>query len=92
MEQPLGYVVLGETTRVCHLHHAIYSLKQSPRAWFVKFSYLILSQGLTPCEVDPIVFRTSTSAGCIILAVYVDDILITGSNIVGITRVNGYLH
>ena len=92
MEQPLGYVVQGETTQVCHLHRAIYGLKQSPRAWFEKFSQLILSQGLTPCEVDPTVFRTSTFDGCIILAVYVDDILITRSDIVGSTRVKGYLH
>ena len=42
--------------------------------------------------MDPIVFQTSTYARCIILAVYIDDILITRSNIVGITQVNAYLH
>ena len=42
--------------------------------------------------MDPTVFQTSPSAGCIILVVYVDDILITGSNIAGITRVKDYLH
>ena len=42
--------------------------------------------------MDPTVFRTSTSTGCIILDVYVDDILITGSDIAGTTRVKGYLH
>ena len=46
----------------------------------MEFSQLILSQGLTPCEVDPTIFRTSTSAGCIILAIYIDDILVTGSD------------
>ena len=54
---------------------------------FVKFSQLILSQGLTPCVVDPIVFQTSNFAGCIILAIYVDVILITRSDIAGIARV-----
>ena len=58
----------------------------------MKFSQLILSQGLNPCEVDPIVFHTSTFVTCIILVVYVDDILIIGSNISGITQGKGYLH
>ena len=63
MEQSPRYAVQGETTQVCHLHRALYGLKKSPHAWFAKFSQLHLSQGLTPCEVDPIVFRTSTSTG-----------------------------
>ena len=57
---------------ISHLHRAIYGLKQSPRAWFAKFSQFILSQGLTPCEVDPTAFWTSTSVGCIIMVVYID--------------------
>ena len=66
------------------LGYAIYGLKQSPLAWFKKFSQLIFSQGLTACEVDPNVFWTSTSAGWIILVVYVDDILVIGSDITSI--------
>lgn len=43
MEQPPGYIALGESN-VCKLKKAIYGLKQSPRAWFDKFSqiYLVL--------------------------------------------------
>ena len=40
----------------------------------------------------PTVFQTSTSIGCNILVVYVDDILVIGSDIVDITRVNAYLY
>jgi len=40
MEQPPGYIAQGET-KVCHLKKAIYGLKQSPRAWFKKFSLTI---------------------------------------------------
>ena len=58
----------------------------------MKFSQLILSRGLTPCEVDPTVFSTSTFSGCIILVVYVDDIHVIGNDNVGITRVKAYLH
>ena len=53
---------------------------------------LIFSQGLTPYEVDPTIYHTSTSIGCIILVVYVGDILVSRSNIAGITQVNAYLN
>ena len=38
MEQPLGFVAHGEIGKVCRLRKSLYSLKQSPRAWFGKFS------------------------------------------------------
>ena len=37
IEQSPGYVAQGETC-VCKLKKAIFGLKQSPRAWFNKFS------------------------------------------------------
>ena len=92
MELPLGYAVQGEITQVCHLYHAIYGLNWSPHALFVKFNQLILSLGLTLCKVDPTIFQTSTFAGCIILVVYVNDILIIGRDITSITSVKAYLH
>ncbi|KAL0324544.1 UNVERIFIED_CONTAM: Retrovirus-related Pol polyprotein from transposon TNT 1-94 [Sesamum calycinum] len=43
MEQPLSYVAQGEKQlMVCKLKKAIYGLKQSPRAWFDKFSCTIV--------------------------------------------------
>ncbi|KAL0311158.1 UNVERIFIED_CONTAM: Retrovirus-related Pol polyprotein from transposon RE2 [Sesamum angustifolium] len=65
MEQPPGYLAQREKQRmVCKLKKAIYGFKQSPRAWFDKFSRII---------------------------VYVDDILITGSDLVGIEEAKTYL-
>ena len=42
--------------------------------------------------MDVTVFQTSTFVGCIILVVYVNDILVTGSENAGITRVKDYLN
>ena len=92
MEQPPRYEVQGETTQVFDLHCTVYGLKQNPCAWFEKFNQIMLSQGLTPYEVDPNVFQTSTSVGCIILVIYVEDILVTMSDIAGIAFVKAYLH
>ena len=38
MEQPLGFIAQGEIGKVCRLRKSSYGLKQSPRAWFGKFS------------------------------------------------------
>lgn len=44
MEQPLGYVTQGEKQHmVCQLRKAIYGLKLSLRAWFDKYSRVIVS-------------------------------------------------
>ena len=83
IEQILGYVAQGET-QVCKLKNAIYGLKQSLCAWFTKFSKVIGHVGLRMCNADHSVFVRQTSKGCVILNVYVDDILLTESDSAGI--------
>ncbi|PHT45278.1 Retrovirus-related Pol polyprotein from transposon TNT 1-94 [Capsicum baccatum] len=42
MEQPPGFVAQRESSSlVCQLRKSLYGLKQSPRAWFEKFSTVI---------------------------------------------------
>ena len=41
MEQPLGFVAQGEIGRVFRLRKSLYGLKQSPCAWFDKFTEVI---------------------------------------------------
>ncbi|RVW53636.1 Retrovirus-related Pol polyprotein from transposon RE2 [Vitis vinifera] len=67
MEQPPGFVAQGESGLVCRLRRSLYGLKQSPRAWFSRFS------------------------SCIYLVVYVDDIVITGSDQDGIQKLKQHL-
>ena len=58
----------------------IYGLKQSPRAWFEKFSLTISGIGFRRCHSYHFVFVLHTRSGIVVLVVYVDDILLTGSN------------
>uniref|UniRef100_A0A2N9F645 Integrase catalytic domain-containing protein n=1 Tax=Fagus sylvatica TaxID=28930 RepID=A0A2N9F645_FAGSY len=82
MTQPPGFESKGEC--VCHLKKSIYGLKQSPRAWFDKFSKTMVSHGMTRSQADHSVFFKKTRTGIVILVVYVDDIVITGSDKEGI--------
>jgi len=76
---------------VCRLRKFLYGLKQSPRAWFGKLSNVVQQFGMTRSEADHSVFYSHSSVGCIYLVVYVDDIVITGSDHHGISQVKQHL-
>ncbi|RVW23686.1 Retrovirus-related Pol polyprotein from transposon TNT 1-94 [Vitis vinifera] len=63
------------------LRRSLYGLKQSPRAWFSRFSSVVQEFGMLRSTADHSVFYHHNSLGqCIYLVVYVDDIVITGSD------------
>jgi hypothetical protein len=70
---------------VCKLKKALYSLKQAPRAWFEKFSIMISSLGFVSSSHDSTLFIKCTDVGRIILSLYVNDMIITGDDIDGIS-------
>jgi hypothetical protein len=92
MEQPPGFVAQGESQgRVSKLKKPLYGFKQSPRAWFAKFSEVVLKFSLQRCQTDHSVFHLNTSVGYIFLVVYVDDIVITGDDSGGIAQLKQFL-
>ena len=76
---------------MCFLRRAIYGLKQSLRAWFAKLSGLLSSYGFTSCIVDHTVLINKTQGDIVILVVYVDDVLLTGSDDTNIYATKTYL-
>ena len=92
MEQPPGFVAQGECGHVCRLRKALYGLKQSPRAWFGRFSHALEEFGLRKSKSDHSIFFRSTRDGVILLVVYVDDIVITGSDTTSISSLKAFLH
>src|SRR3954468_1405502 len=65
---------------VCRLRRAHYGLKQAPRAWFERFRQSLLSIGYTQSMADYAMFRRTTKVGVVVLILYVDDMVITGSD------------
>ncbi|KAL0536844.1 hypothetical protein IC582_025807 [Cucumis melo] len=67
--------------QVCKLQKSLYGLKQSPRAWFDKFTTFVKSQGYNQGHSDHTLFTKASKTGKIaILIVYVDDIVLTGDD------------
>ncbi|RVW88631.1 Retrovirus-related Pol polyprotein from transposon RE1 [Vitis vinifera] len=74
------------------LRRSLYGLKQSPRAWFGRFSSVVQEFGMLRSTADHSVFYHHNSLGqCIYLVVYVDDIVITGSDQDGIQKLEQHL-
>ena len=74
------------------MHSSLYGLKQSPRAWFGKFSSLVQKFGLRRSDADHSVYYSHTSPGkCVYLIVYADDIVITENDIVGLSQLKKHL-
>ena len=62
IEQPPGFVALGEFGLVSRLSRSLYGLKQSPRAWFGSFSSVVQDFGMTRSTSDHSVFYHHTSS------------------------------
>ena len=59
MEQPPGFVAQEESGLVCKLRRSSYGLKQSPRAWFSRFSSVVQEFGMIQSATNPSVFLSS---------------------------------
>ncbi|KFL89552.1 hypothetical protein AmDm5_1575 [Acetobacter malorum] len=81
MSQPPGF---GSPHHPSHfvykLHKSLYGLKQAPRAWNDKFTSFLPGLGFQASLADPSLFVKHTSLGIVVLLLYVDDIIITGSS------------
>jgi hypothetical protein len=81
MQHPHGYEVKGKDNLVCSLKKNLYVLKQAPRRWYLKFDIFMTKQGYNRRRSDYCVyFKRLENGSYIILLLYVDDMLVVGSN------------
>ncbi|RVW97088.1 Retrovirus-related Pol polyprotein from transposon TNT 1-94 [Vitis vinifera] len=92
MEQPEGFSALGQEKKVCKLVKSLYGLKQAPKQWHEKFDNVMLSHGFKINECDKCVYVKDTEHGYVIVCLYVDDMLIVGSDDKMITSTKNMLN
>jgi hypothetical protein len=62
------------------LQKSLYGLVQSARQFFKKFSAVLRQLGMTQSNIEPCVFHQETHLGILIVAVYVDDCYVIGTD------------
>ncbi|BBH02320.1 transposable element gene, partial [Prunus dulcis] len=87
MQQPQGFKDSTRPEFVCKLLKSLYGLKQAPRAWNAKFTSYLPSLSFQVSHSDPSLFIKKTATDLVILLLYVDDIIIIGSNAILIQTV-----
>lgn len=78
MEQPEGYPIVPG--KVYKLKKALYGLKQSSRCWNSRFTSFMKSKGFIASKSDPCLFTKGSGDKIVVVALYVDDLVITGDN------------
>ena len=91
MEQPEGFIVKGQEHKVCKLVKSLYGLKQAPKQWHEKFDKVVLEYGFRINESEKFLYYKENIGGCVILCLYVDDILIFGIDLEIVKEVKSYL-
>ena len=77
VQQPEGFVDQRYPDHALKLNKSLYGLKQAPRIWYLLLCQTITALGFRSCDSDPSIYVHDEQRT--ILAVYVDDILVIGS-------------
>ncbi|XP_042756658.2 retrovirus-related Pol polyprotein from transposon TNT 1-94 [Lactuca sativa] len=80
VSQPEGFVKKNEPGKVYKLSKALYGLKQAPRAWNSCLDKYLKSLGFRRCAQEYSVYTRTKNGSSLIIGIYVDDLLVTGSN------------
>ena len=81
MLQIEGCITTGQENKVCKLNRSLYDLKQAPKLWHEKFDNTLLKNRFLSIEVDKCVYTKCIEKECVIIALYVDDMLIFGTSL-----------
>ncbi|KAK2630796.1 hypothetical protein QOZ80_UnG0725510 [Eleusine coracana subsp. coracana] len=79
VQQPPGLEQAGQEHKVYKLHKALYGLHQAPRAWNQKQDASLITLGFVKCPSDHAIYCRGSGVERLIVGVYVDDLVITGT-------------
>ena len=81
IEQPSGYIKIGDEHKVYKLKKALYGLKQAPRDWYSRIEAYFLKVGFLKCPYEHSLFVKIGEFGkMLIVCLYVDDLIFTGND------------
>ena len=89
MKQPPGFISKSCPNGVCKLNKSLYGLKQSGRLWYERLKQELEKLNFKACIFEGCLFYHQTFN--IVIAVYVDDIILIGKDIANINYIKGKL-
>ncbi|GAU16205.1 hypothetical protein TSUD_298370 [Trifolium subterraneum] len=90
MQPPPG-LLLPHSNLVCKLQRSLYGLKQASRQWNTKLTDTLTSSGYVQSKSDYSLFTKQASTGFTIILVYVDDLVLGGTDNVEIQNIKALL-
>ncbi|GJU91243.1 zinc finger, CCHC-type containing protein [Tanacetum coccineum] len=92
INQPQGFIMHGNENKVCKLIKSLHGLKRAPKKCHQKFDEVVLSNGYLLNQVDKCVYRKFDESGKgVIICLYVDDMLIFGTDQVQVDLTKEFL-
>ncbi|GJV44957.1 zinc finger, CCHC-type containing protein [Tanacetum coccineum] len=81
MSQPQCFIMTGNEKKVCKLIKSLYGLKHTPKQWHQNFDEKVLSNGYLINQPNKCIYSKFDGSGKgVIICLYVDDILIFGTD------------
>jgi hypothetical protein len=85
VHQSRGFVIPAKEGKGLHLHKALYGLRQAPQAWTVKLDSTLKGMGFRQSPHETAIYRCGDGGNTLLVGVYVDDLVITGTKDVEVT-------
>lgn len=90
MQPPPGFT-LPQTDLVCKLQRSLYGLKQARRQWNNKLTDTLIASGYIQSKVDYSLFTKNYHKDFTIILVYVDDLVLGGTDLEELTNIKTLL-
>jgi hypothetical protein len=84
VRQPTGSIIAGQEGKVLRLRKALYGLRQALRAWNSKLDDTLKNMDFVQSEHEHVMYRCSHGDDILLVGVYVDDLVITGSSLAAV--------
>ncbi|GKA04397.1 ribonuclease H-like domain-containing protein [Tanacetum coccineum] len=89
MTLPPGFDI--DKSKICKLNKSLHGLKQAPRQWNAKLTQALTEHGFMQSKFDYSLFTKNSNNVFIILIMFVDDIVVTGTNVNEIEKFKQFL-
>ena len=70
---------------------SLYGLKQAPKQWHKKFDHVLISNEFSINDADKCIYRKIENNSCIIICLYIDDMLIFRTNLQVVISTKSFL-